>query len=392
MPPFTGKGYCTELGTNMRRFCNMLATERKLVWKRNAALRNLNKIIAFWYCQFVLWSSTLLTRDCKVFSTKSPFAPCFTGFIHGVVWCRTEGSAQHKNGPVTCWHSRLLRWYPPGGDWDTTTTFPRVGKASCRQSPRVNRGVKGEKKKKIRKRSVVSWCDIQNVKMSGVKPRMPPKQSLALLPREASASGKQPEVLHSSPRCPNSPGPAMVTKEVKYCKLQLASWLSAEHHLMGQAWLDSPRSVSGTSGEKRVTAEAPQSRAISDWLEAVWPEEGMCERLLSRAWRNMTACWRNVCRMPGSGKDTSSECHAGFQLMEELGGCIKWNIQQEFSKALQGNTPDSGNLLPPSYCSWLRPKEKHLAKKKPQTLEKLSKSYSLQNKTLHKLDLHHLIT
>lgn len=148
MPPFTGKGYCTELGTNMRRFCNMLATERKLVWKRNAALRNLNKIIALWYCQFVLWSSTLLTRDCKVFSTKSPFAPCFTGFIRGVVWCRTEGSAQHKNGPVTCWHSRLLRWYPPGGDWDTTTTFPRVGKASCRQSPRVNRGVKGEKKKK----------------------------------------------------------------------------------------------------------------------------------------------------------------------------------------------------------------------------------------------------
>lgn len=68
--------------------------------------------------------------------------------------------------------------------------------------------------------------------------------------------------------------------------------------------------------------------------------------------------------MPGSGKDTSSKCHAGFQLMEEFGGCIKQNVRQEFSKALQGDALDSGNLLPPSSCSWLRPKEKHVAKKK----------------------------
>lgn len=74
----------------------------------------------------------------------------------------------------------------------------------------------------------------------------------------------------------------------------------------------------------------------------------------------MTACRRNVCRMPGSGKDTSSKCHAGFQLMEGFAGCIKRSIQQEFSKALRGNTLDSGSLLPPSYCSWLRPKEENL--------------------------------
>lgn len=126
-------------------------------------------------------------------------------------------------------------------------------------------------------------------------------------------------------------------------------------------------------------------------LKAVWPEEGMCERLPIRAWRNMTACRRNVCRMPGSGKDTSSKCHAGFQLMEEFGGCIKQNVRQEFSKALQGDALDSGNLLPPSSCSWLRPKEKHVAKKKKKELENLSKSYSLQEKVLHKPDLHHPI-
>ena len=104
--------------------------------------------------------------------------------------------------------------------------------------------------------------------MSGLKPRMPLKQSLALLPREASTSGQQHQVLHTSPQYPNSPVPGMLMKEVKSCKLQFASWLSAEHHLMRQAWPDAPRSVSGTSGEKRVTAEAPQSRAISDWQEA----------------------------------------------------------------------------------------------------------------------------
>lgn len=72
-------------------------------------------------------------------------------------------------------------------------------------------------------------------------------------------------ILHDSPRCPNSPVLGTLMKEVKFCKQQLPSWLSAEHHLVGQAW---PDSGSGTSGEKRVTAEAPRSRAISDWQEA----------------------------------------------------------------------------------------------------------------------------
>lgn len=50
--------------------------------------------------------------------------------------------------------------------------------------------------------------------------------------------------------------------------------------------------------------------------------------------------------------------------MEELAGCIKRNTQQESSRASQSNP---GNLLPPSSCSWVRPEEKHPAKKNRKT-------------------------
>jgi len=96
---------------------------------------------------------------------------------------------------------------------------------------------------------------------------MPLKWSLAAPLRKASRSGQQQQVLCAGPPHPNSPGPGTLLKEVKCCKLQLASQLWAEHCLVGQAWPDSPRPVSGTSGEQRVTAAAPQSRAISDWQE-----------------------------------------------------------------------------------------------------------------------------
>lgn len=75
--------------------------------------------------------------------------------------------------------------------------------------------------KNIRKRTVVSWCDTEHFKMSGLKSGMPRNQSLAFLPREATMSG------FCTPQRPNPPVPVHKRGE----RLQIAISIMA----MGRA-------------------------------------------------------------------------------------------------------------------------------------------------------------
>lgn len=77
--------------------------------------------------------------------------------------------------------------------------------------------------------------------------------------------------------------------------------------------------------------------------------------------------------MPGSGKDTSSKCHAGFQLMEAPVGCIKQSIRQEFSKALE---PDSGKSAAPFILQQVKTR-RALSKKLRNKIGNLSKSRTM---------------
>lgn len=79
--------------------------------------------------------------------------------------------------------------------------------------------------------------------------------------------------------------------------------------------------------------------------------------------------------MPGSGKDTSSKCHAGFQLMEVFVGCIKQSVRQEFSKALELDSGKSAApFIPQQVKAGRRALSKKLTNKIREPLKKKSQS------------------
>lgn len=107
-----------------------------------------------------------------------------------------------------------------------------------------------------------------------------------------------------------------------------------------------------------------------------WKQFGQRKECVIGAWRNMTAYRRNALWMPGSGKDTSSKCHAGFQLMEVFVGCIKRSVRQEFSKALE---LDSGKSAAPFIPQQVKAGRRALSKKLTNKIGKpLKKNHSLQ--------------
>lgn len=157
--------------------------------------------------------------------------------------------------------------------------------------------------------------------------------------QEVSRSGQR-----QYPQCPNSPA-SNTYKIIEMLQIAMSSTAISRAPPGGSsAGLDSPCSASGTSGEKWIRAEAPRSRELFQSGRKLGRRKECVSVCLIGAQRNMTACWRNVCRVPGSGKDTSSKCHAGFQLMEGFAGCIKRNVRREFRKVLQGNTLGSGQF------------------------------------------------
>lgn len=99
------------------------------------------------------------------------------------------------------------------------------------------------------------------------------------------------------------------------------------------------RLIAGTSGNSVSQPKLPRAEPCQPGskLEAAWPEEGTCEHPLGRAWRTTTACWRNACRLPGSGKDTGSKCHAGCQRTGELAGCVKGRNSAKLYKVTRWN-------------------------------------------------------